>query len=60
MTIEPGPDVIAQLDQAAAGSRNLAALFGAYFRYLIDQGFSRDEALCMVIEYQHIVLVEKA
>lgn len=53
-------DMIAQLDQATAGAKSLAKLFGDYFRFLLAEGLTRDEALAIVIEYQHILLVGRS
>lgn len=50
---------LAQFDQASAGNKNMAKLFADYFRSLVDEGMTRDEALCMVVEYQRIVLVDR-
>jgi hypothetical protein len=47
--IEPGMQ--AQLDQAEAGSKPMAALMGIYRDALLDAGFKRDEALALVLQY---------
>lgn len=44
------------LDQAAAGTKTFAILLAAYHRNLIEAGFTRDEALVILCEYQEVML----
>ena len=46
----------AQTEQAMAGVATFTALLGAYFKGMIAQGFTRDEALDLAIEYQSALL----
>ena len=48
----------AQIEQAMAGIETFAALIGTYFKGLIQQGFLREEALELAIEYQRALLGE--
>jgi hypothetical protein len=52
---EQVPDLLASLDQLVAGLRARAFLLGGYMRGLLDAGFTRDEALAIVIEYQTVL-----
>ena len=47
---------IATFDQAATASKNMALFLGTYFTHLIGQGFTRDEALRIVLTYQDWLL----
>jgi len=46
----------AQTEQAMAGVVTFTGLLGAYFKGLIKEGFLRDEALELAIEYQRALL----
>ncbi len=46
----------AQTEQAMAGVVTFTALLGAYFKGLIQQGFLREEALDLAVEYQRALL----
>jgi hypothetical protein len=50
---QPHPDsIIFLLDQAAAGAANLAVQLGGYFAKLRAEGFSRQEAFTLTMNYQ--------
>ena len=46
----------AQTEQAMAGVATFTALLGAYFKGMIQQGFTRDEAMDLAVEYQNALL----
>ena len=46
----------AQTDQAMAGVETFTNLLAAYFKGLIKQGFTREEALALAVEYQDALL----
>ncbi len=46
----------AQTEQAMAGVATFTALLGAYFKGLIRQGFLREEAMDLAVEYQSALL----
>jgi hypothetical protein len=47
---------IAELDQAMAASKGMAAFISTYFRHLTEQGFTREEALEIILGYQDWLL----
>ena len=44
-----------QMEQALAAVRDTAELVGRYFRALVEQGFSREEALTLTVDYQRML-----
>ena len=46
----------AQTEQAMAGVATVTALMGAYFKGLLQQNFTREEALDLAVEYQNSLL----
>jgi hypothetical protein len=49
---EPGtPGWTGRMDQAEAGSYDLARVWAAYHRSMIDQGMGRAEATCVLMAY---------
>lgn len=46
----------AQMDQAQEGVKAVAGLLGSYFRALLTEGLTRDEALVLVVDYQCYIL----
>ncbi|KKM25665.1 hypothetical protein LCGC14_1592650 [marine sediment metagenome] len=48
--------ISAQTEQAMAGIVTFTELLGAYFKGLIQQGFLREEALDLAVEYQNALL----
>ncbi len=46
----------AQLDQAKAGLETFTELISTYFQSLVAKGFTREEALGLVVEYQSEIL----
>ncbi|MFZ5826529.1 MAG: hypothetical protein ACOY94_19725 [Bacillota bacterium] len=49
-------DVTAQFDQALAALRDMAKTLGGYFNHLLEQGFTRGEALAIVRDWHIQVL----
>jgi len=48
----------AVLDQVTESIVNFAKILGPYFRELLEQGFDRDEAMEIVLDYQNLMLHE--
>lgn len=48
--------VSAQTEQAMAGVKTFTELLGAYFKGLIQQGFTREEAVDLAVGYQSALL----
>lgn len=53
-------DPIAAADQAAAATRHIALVVGAYYRNLVEQGVPGDLAAQLVLEYQHALYYRPA
>lgn len=47
---------VANLDQAAAASKSMAIFLGEYLRNLCGQGFTRPEAIQIILGYQQWLL----
>ena len=56
MSDEPKPDWIAQLDQALRQVADAAKLTYAYYRGLVDAGFSEEQALALTLGWQAATL----
>jgi hypothetical protein len=49
-------DMIAKLDQAMAAVSNMAIMLGDYRRKLRQEGFTDEQAMSLVIEFQQAIL----
>ncbi|MBV9805189.1 MAG: hypothetical protein JO130_18470 [Solirubrobacterales bacterium] len=55
-----GPDLVATIDQWAALARQIPVVLGAYYKALLQEGFSREEAFALTLAYQTVALSPKA
>lgn len=56
MSDEQQPDWLAQFDQALRSVADAAKLTYAYYRGLVDAGFSEDQALALTLGWQAATL----
>ncbi len=47
-----------QMDQAIEGMSQLATMTHAYYQNLLDNGFSKKDALTLTLEFQRMVLTQ--